>query len=266
MDYPLLTLSSFFVGIIVGLTGIGGASLITPMLIFLFQVPATTAVGSDVVAAGLLKVVGSVRHWQQKTVDLTVVKWLALGSVPGSALGLTSFHYCQIHKDVCQIDRILPHAIGVVLLAVTLLALTELSLSLLFPATVFISLPKLDLGTKSGQLTAIALGAILGYLVGLTSISSGSLFALVLMTFFQLDARKLVGTDMSQASILLTCTSIGHLGLGTVDWSIVLPIWCGGLPGVLVGAKLCGYVPRNALQVLIYGLLVSVSWKLLQTA
>ncbi len=77
MDYSLLTIFSFFIGIIVGLTGIGGSSLITPLLIFVFQVPATTAVGSDVVAAGLMKVVGTVRHWQQQTIELEVVKWLS---------------------------------------------------------------------------------------------------------------------------------------------------------------------------------------------
>jgi uncharacterized membrane protein YfcA len=265
MDYSLLALLSFFVGIVVGLTGIGGASLITPMLIFVFGVPATTAVGSDVVAAGLMKIVGSVRHWQQKTIEFAVVKWLAIGSVPGSLAGLATFHYFRT-SAVWNLDRLLPRAIGFVLLTVTVLGAIDLLISLVFPKTRSIALPKLDLETRRGRGIAIVLGAILGYLVGLTSISSGSLFALVLMTFFQLDARKLVGTDISQASILLTCTSIGHLGLGTVDWSIVLPIWLGALPGVLVGARLCQFLPKNALQILIYGLLVSVSWRLLGTA
>jgi uncharacterized membrane protein YfcA len=262
MEY-LLALLSFFIGIIVGLTGIGGASLITPMLIFVFQVPATTAVGSDVVAAGLMKVVGSLRHWQQKTIELDVVKWLAIGSVPGSGLGLVTFHYFRDNSVAC-LDSLLPRIIGLVLMIVTTIAALQLLISLFFPELSILSFPKLDLTTRSGRIKTAVLGAILGYLVGLTSISSGSLFALVLMTFFSLDSRKLVGTDMSQASILLTCTSIGHLGLGTVDWSLVIPIWLGAIPGVLIGAKLCQYLPKNALQILIYCLLVSVSWRLLQ--
>ena len=263
MDYSLLTIFSFFIGIVVGLTGIGGSSLITPLLIFVFQVPATTAVGSDVVAAGLMKVVGTVRHWQQQTIELEVVKWLVIGSVPGSLLGLVGFRYFQQNSSL-NLDQWLPHIIGLVLMIVTVLAALELLISLFFPDLSPWSWPKLDLTTRSGQIKTTVLGAILGYLVGLTSISSGSLFALVLMTFFQLDSRKLVGTDLSQASILLTCTSIGHLGLGTVDWNLVLPIWLGGIPGVVLGARLSEYLPKNALKILLYTVLVTVSWRLLQ--
>ncbi|MFM6059536.1 MAG: sulfite exporter TauE/SafE family protein [Microcystis aeruginosa] len=263
MDYSLLAIFSFFIGIIVGLTGIGGSSLITPLLIFVFQVPATTAVGSDVVAAGLMKVVGTVRHWQQQTIELEVVKWLVIGSVPGSLLGLVGFRYFQQNSSL-NLDQWLPHIIGLVLMIVTVLAALELLISLFFPDLSPWSWPKLDLTTRSGQIKTTVLGAILGYLVGLTSISSGSLFALVLMTFFHLDSRKLVGTDLSQASILLTCTSIGHLGLGTVDWNLVLPIWLGAIPGVVVGARLSEYLPKNALKILLYTVLVTVSWRLLQ--
>jgi len=88
------------------------------------------------------------------------------------------------------------------------------------------------------------------------------MFALVLIAFFQLEARKLVGTDLAQAAIFLTFTSLGHLTLGTVDWSLVLLIWFGSVPGVLVGAKLCQLAPQRPLRFVIYGLLVMVSWKL----
>jgi uncharacterized membrane protein YfcA len=88
------------------------------------------------------------------------------------------------------------------------------------------------------------------------------MFALVLIAFFQLDARKLVGTDLAQAGILLVFTSLGHLTLGTVDWSLVLPIWLGSVPGVLLGAKLCQFAPQRILRFAIYVLLVMVSWKL----
>ena len=110
MDYLLLTALSFAVGIIVGLTGIGGASLITPMLILIFQVPPAIAVSSDVVAATLMKIIGGYKHWQQQTLDLQVVKWLALGSVPGSLLGVAILHLLR-HLGI-NLDDILLHLLG----------------------------------------------------------------------------------------------------------------------------------------------------------
>jgi hypothetical protein len=110
MNYLLLPLLSFFVGIIVGLTGVGGATLITPMLIFFFQVPPAIAVSSDVVAA-TLKVVGSFKHWQQQTLDLQVVKWLALGSVSGALIGVGMLHLIK-HIEGLNLDYILMRCLG----------------------------------------------------------------------------------------------------------------------------------------------------------
>ncbi|MBD1855018.1 MULTISPECIES: sulfite exporter TauE/SafE family protein [Leptolyngbya] len=265
MNYLLLSCFSFGVGIVVGLTGIGGASLITPMLIFVFQVPASVAVSSDVVAATLMKVIGGVKHWRQKTLDLGAVRWLAFGSVPGSLLGVATLHWLRQFGEV-NLDSILLHLIGYAILLVTATALVQLLLMTLAPAWELPTLPKLDLETQTGRMSAIALGAILGYIVGMTSVSSGSMFALVLIAFFQLDAQKLVGTDLAQAAILLTFTSIGHLTLGTIDWHLVLPIWIGSVPGVIVGAKLCKLTPQRPLRFVIYLMLVMVSWKLAHSA
>ncbi|GAB1544699.1 sulfite exporter TauE/SafE family protein [Scytonema sp. NUACC21] len=261
MHYLLLPFFSFFVGVIVGLTGIGGASLMTPMLIFIFQVPPAIAVSSDVVAATLMKFVGGFQHWQQKTLDLQVVKWLALGSVPGSLFGVSILHFIKQTGEQ-NLNHILLHLVGMMILCVTLLALTQLLLLTFFPNLKFPELPKLDLDTTLGRVLSMGIGAVLGCLVGLTSVSSGSMFALVMISFFQLDARKLVGTDISQAAILLLFTSIGHLSLGTVDWSLVFPIWMGSVPGVFLGAKLCQLAPQRPLRFVIYTLLLMVSYKL----
>ena len=261
MDILLLSCLSFIVGIVVGLTGIGGASLITPMLIFVFQVPASVAISSDVVAATLMKVVGGVKHWQQQTVDRTVVQWLALGSVPGSLVGIGILHRLR-QIAALNLDDLLLRLIGVAILIVTLIALVQLLLLTIAPDWQLPTLPKFDLTTLRGRSFTIAIGAVLGCIVGLTSVSSGSMFALVLIAFFQLDARKLVGTDLAQAGILLVFTSIGHLTLGTVDWRLVLPIWLGSVPGVLVGSKLCQLAPQRLLRFTIYLLLATVSWKL----
>ncbi|HEY9751066.1 MAG TPA: sulfite exporter TauE/SafE family protein [Allocoleopsis sp.] len=248
-------------GIVVGLTGIGGASLITPMLIFIFQVPASIAVSSDVVAATLMKVTGGWKHWQQKTLDMAAVKWLAIGSVPGSLMGVGLLHWLRQTGEF-NLDAVLLRLIGVAILMVTLAALLQLLLLTFVPTLKYPALPKIDLEATSGRMAAIAIGAILGCIVGLTSVSSGSMFALALIAFFQLEARKLVGTDLVQAAILLGFTSLGHLSLGTVDWSLVIPIWIGSLPGVLVGTKLCQIAPQRALRFVVYMVLVMVSWKL----
>lgn len=265
MDYLLLSCLSFAVGIVVGLTGIGGASLITPMLVFVFQVPASVAVSSDVVAATLMKVVGGVKHWRQQTIDCAAVKWLAIGSVPGSLGGVALLHRLRSLGSF-NLDSLLLHLIGYAILLVTATALIQLLLMTVAPSWQLPPLPKIRLETVQGKVSAIAIGAMLGCIVGLTSVSSGSMFALVLIALFQLDTRKLVGTDLAQAAILLSFTSIGHLTLGTVDWSLVVPIWLGSVPGVLIGARLCKLIPQRPLRFSIYLILVMVSWKLAHTA
>ncbi|PMB54176.1 hypothetical protein CEN39_00480 [Fischerella thermalis CCMEE 5201] len=261
MDFVLLPFFSFLVGIVVGLTGIGGASLITPMLIFVFQVPPAVAVSSDVVAATLMKVVGSIKHWQQQTLDVEVVKWLALGSIPGSLCGVGILHLIRKAGEH-NLNNIMLHLLGVAILLVTVLALIQMLLLTFFPKLQLPELPKFDLKTKLGRLQTISIGAFLGCIVGLTSVASGSMFALVLIAFFRLDARKLVGTDISQAAILLLFTALGHFTLGTVDWSLVLPIWLGSVPGVLLGAKICQIAPQKPLRFIIYSILMMVSLKL----
>jgi hypothetical protein len=261
MDYLLLPVFSFFIGIIVGLTGIGGASLITPMLIFIFQVPPSIAISSDVVAATLMKVVGGIKHWQQKTLDIEIVKWLAMGSVSGSLLGVEVLR--QIRNSGQQnIDNLLLKLLGIMILIVILTALIQMLLMIFFPKINLPELPKLNVKTNRGRFLTLLIGALLGFSVGMTSVSSGSMFALVLIAFFHLDARKFVGTDITQAAILLIFTSLGHLTLGTVNWSLVLPIWIGSVPGVIIGAKFCEIIPQRPLKFIIYSILMMVSWKL----
>jgi uncharacterized protein len=261
MDYLLLPVFSFFIGIIVGLTGIGGASLITPMLIFIFQVPPSIAISSDVVAATLMKVVGGIKHWQQKTLDIEIVKWLAMGSISGSLLGIEVLR--QIRNSGQQnIDNLLLKLLGIMILIVILTALIQMLLMIFFPKINLPELPKLNVKTNRGRFLTLLIGALLGFSVGMTSVSSGSMFALVLIAFFHLDARKFVGTDITQAAILLIFTSLGHLTLGTVNWSLVLPIWIGSVPGVIIGAKFCEIIPQRPLKFIIYSILMMVSWKL----
>jgi hypothetical protein len=212
-----------------------------------------------------MKVIGGVKHWQQQTLDLQVVTWLALGSVPGSLSGVGILYLIR-QTGALNLDYILLRLIGVMMLFVAFSALAQLLLKTFVPKLKLPEPPKFDLKTKSGRVLTLGVGAVLGCVVGLTSVASGSMFALVLIAFFQLDSRKLVGTDISQAAILLIFTSLGHLSLGTVNWSLVVPIWLGTVPGVLVGAKLCKIIPQRTLRFVIYAILVMVSWKLVYQA
>ncbi len=265
MSHLLLSFLSFLIGIIVGLTGIGGASLITPMLIFVFQVPPAVAISSDIVAATLMKVVGGIKHWQQETIDLQVVKWLALGSVPGSLTGVGTLYLIK-RTGIINIDEILLRLIGGMVLFVAFLGTGQMLLKWFVPNFELPQLPKFDLNTNLGRINTMCVGAALGSMVGMTSVSSGSLFAMVLIAFFRLDSKKLVGTDLAQAAILLVFTSLGHIFLGTVNWGLVIPIWIGTVPGVMLGAKLCQLTPQRVLRFVIYALLMGVSWKLVYLA
>jgi len=260
MTELLLAFLSFFIGILVGLTGIGGASLITPMLIFVFGVPPSVAISSDAVAATLMKIVGSVKHWRQQTLDLEIVKWLTLGSLPGSLLGLIFLKFLRNSENL-NIDHILFRLIGIIMLLVGSISLLDWLQSSGKLGKKMRALPKVDLTTYTGRILTISLGAFIGCLVSLTSLFSGLIFALILISFFQLDAHKLVGTDLSHASILLTFTSLGHLSLGSVSWALVLPIWCGSIPGVLVGAKLSHNVSSQALKAMIFICMLLVGFK-----
>ncbi|WP_242060018.1 sulfite exporter TauE/SafE family protein [Oscillatoria sp. FACHB-1407] len=151
---------------------------------------------------------------------------------------------------------------GIAILCITLIILLQLLLMMVAPSLQLTSLPKLDLDTFTGRGIAIAISAVLGCIVGMTSVSSGSMFALVLIALFQLDVKKRVGTDLTQAAMLLSVTSLSHLTLGTVDWGLVIPIWLGSIPGVLLGAKLCKIAPQRVLRFAVYVILVMVSWKL----
>ncbi len=265
MNHLLLPIFSFAIGILVGLTGVGGGSLTTPMLILLFNVPAEIAIGSDVVAISLTKGVGALKHWNQQTLDLKIVQWLVIGSVPGSLAGVGVLSLTK-HWGMVNSNKILLCLVGAIVLLVALSELGKMVLLRFIPNLALPQLPKLDLESKSGCVLTVALAAVLGCMVGLTGIGSGSLFSVALVALLKLDPQKLVGTVLVQAAILLVFTALGQFSLGTVDWNLVLSIWVGMVPGVLLGAQLCQIAPRRILQLGIYLILVTVGWNLVHVA
>ena len=228
---PWLTLGGLFAGTVVGLTGLGGAAIVTPMLLLLFNVPAPVAVSTDVVSAAVMKPVGAAVHIKRKTPYYPVVLWLTMGSVPGVLLGTWLFTLLVHGEDG---EELLRRLIGVVLLiavAVTILRMrirkyadTHSGAALTF---------------SRGRLAiAGVVGLVVGILVGLTSVGSGTLIAASLLILFPaMLPSRLVGTDLVQAVPMLIVGAIAHWGLGEVDLSVLLSLMLGQIPGVFIGAR-----------------------------
>lgn len=235
-----LTAAAFGIGIVVGLTGMGGGALMTPVLVLFFNVPPLTAVSSDLVASAVMKPVGSVVHLRHGTVNLRLVGWLALGSVPSAFVGVLIL---RALGDGERVQSVITVALGVALL-VTALGLTVRAYIRLverarkkdgraapLPAGPPVVTPK--------PLPTIALGALGGLVVGMTSVGSGSLIIIGLMLLYPgLKASQLVGTDLLQAVPLVTSAAIGHAIFGDLDLLITAPLLLGSIPGVWIGAHL----------------------------
>jgi uncharacterized membrane protein YfcA len=250
----LLPLFGFVVGLLVGLTGMGGAVLMTPLLMLGLGLPPTTAVGTDLAYATLTKLAGTWQHWRQGTVDFWVVRDLALGSLPAllAAIGLLTW---LRHEDAGLADIWLKRAIGLALILAALLMLHRV----LWGGD-HVSPTGTPTGRREG---VIAIGALGGFLVGLTSVGSGSLILALLVLVVPLSAERLVGTDVAHATLLVGTAALAHFYLGHVDLALAGQLLVGSVPGVVIGSRLMLRVPRRALQVGLVGLLITSAVQLL---
>jgi uncharacterized membrane protein YfcA len=240
---PLVIAFGLGVGILVGLTGIGGGSLMTPLLLIFIGTNPAVAVGTDIAYGAITKTLGGWRHWRNGTVDVGVSKWLAFGSVPGSVAGVLLISYLHHHhKD--SFNTTLLWMVGGTL-AVT--AIITLARALFMPALVARERHSVGLGPRS-KLAAVSLGALLGFVLGVTSVGSGALIGLALILVFRLTPHRVVGTDVFHAAILLWAAGIAHLAVGNVDFGLMGTILVGSLPGVLVGEHLSRRIPASALR------------------
>lgn len=228
---PWLTLGGLFAGTVVGLTGLGGAAIVTPMLLLLFNVPASVAVSTDVVSAAVMKPVGAAVHIKRKTPYYPVVLWLTMGSVPGVLLGTWLFTLLIEGEDG---EALLRRLIGVVLLVAV--AVTILRMRIRRYAESHAS-ETLDF-SRNRLAIAGGVGLLVGVLVGLTSVGSGTLIAASLLILFPaMLPSRLVGTDLVQAVPMLIVGAIAHWGLGEVDMTVLLSLMLGQIPGVSIGAR-----------------------------
>src|SRR3954462_2269850 len=257
---PLIIIFGFGVGILVGTTGIGGGSLMTPILILVFGFKPTTAIGTDLAYGAVTKTVGGWRHWKQRTVDFGLSTWMAFGSGPAAIGGVYVLH---IFEDQFgdNFDNALLIAVAGALLLTGLVILGRL----LFPSGELNERESSPLERRH-KLGAIALGASVGFVLGVTSAGSGSLIAVGLIMLFRLTPQRVVGTDVFHAAVLLWAAAIAHVIAGNVDFALAGNILLGSIPGVWVGSGLTMRLPVGVMRATLAVVLIGAGLALIEKA
>jgi len=237
-DAATLLVVSFAVGIVIGLTGMGGGALMTPALIF-FGVPPSAAVANDLVAAAANKSVGAAVHWRNGSPNFHLAKWLIIGSVPTAFLG--AFIVDAVGASADQ-EAFMKAAIGVALLFAAVTYVARIYVSSRQPAE-----PSDDFDVR--PVPTLLLGAFGGLMVGITSVGSGSVIMVILLLLYpRLAPRTLVGTDLVQAIPLVMSAAVSHVIVTGIDWAVLIPLIVGGSPGTFLGARLASVIPQTAVR------------------
>ncbi len=259
MEWWVNALAGFGVGAVVGVTGVGGGALMTPILVLLFGIAPASAVGTDLWFAAITKIVGGWVHHQKGSVDTQVLRWLCFGSLPASVATLSWLHFSHAAK---MNSGLLMTALGTVLLLTSLAMVFKQRAQAV--GQKLRDLSPVDFKRAQPALTVLA-GAILGLLVTLTSIGAGALGAVMLVYLYpyRMTPGRLVGTDIVHAIPLTIVAGTGHLLMGNVDLKLLGMLLVGSIPGVVVGSLLGSKLPEKALRGAIAALLVVVGIKLL---
>lgn len=249
---PIVALAGLLVGFVVGLTGMGGGALMTPILVLLFKIEPLAAVSSDIVASMIMKPIGGSVHFRRGSVNKELVKWLVMGSIPSAFLGVVLL---KTLGTGAGLQGLVKSALGVALLVV---------------AFGLVVRPLLTRARKPGdsmmplqvkKLPTLLIGIAGGLIVGLTSVGSGSLMIiLLLMLYPSFKLSELVGTDLVQAVPLVASAALGHVLFGDFKLALTASILVGAIPGVFIGAQLSSRAPDHIIRpVLIIVLLASAS-------
>lgn len=248
-------LSGFIVGLLVGLTGVGGGSLMTPILVLFFHIKPALAVGTDLLYASVTKSVGIFAHGKLGNIDWKIVKRLMVGSIPASIL--TTFYLKQIDITSAGAVDIIKFYLGI--------ALFLTSIAVIF-RPFLIERSKVTL-LKSDNAIAIAtilLGLVLGGLVTLTSVGAGALGVTALLLIYpRIGITKIVGTDIAHAVPLTLVAGLGHVSLGTVDYSLLGVLLIGSIPGIYIGSHLSSRVSEQTVRYVLALILIYVGQKLI---
>lgn len=255
MDWKL-SLAGLLIGALVGMTGMGGGSLMTPLLVLVFGFKPTVAIGTDILHGAIFKSFGAVRHRQLGTVHVRLTLWMLLGSAPLSLVGVVlatwlKRRYGDGFEDTAQ------QILGIALVVG----------GVAFMVKAFLRSKGSDapfLLRRSDKLTAVAIGVVGGFIVGLTSVGSGTFFGLVMLIAFPLTASKIVGTDIFHAAALLWVAGAGHLVAGNVDLHATGWLLIGSIPGVLLGSQMTIKLPERGLRSALALVLTLAGVKLLE--
>jgi uncharacterized membrane protein YfcA len=256
---PVIVLFGFGVGALIGLTGIGGGSLMTPLLVLVLGVNPVVAIGTDLAYGAVTKTVGAWRHLRRCTVDVRLSAWMAVGSVPGVLAGAGLVDRLH-HAYGTSFDEVVLRVLGIVLVLVALTLIVRTAIVRGALREEHDSAP----ATRSSRLHAVLVGAPLGFILGFTSVGSGVLIGFALILMFRLRPRRVVGTDVFHAAILLWAGGLAHFAGGNVDLGLMANILAGSLPGVWLGSGLITRVSADALRPALAAVLLASSLAVLR--
>jgi uncharacterized membrane protein YfcA len=251
------TLTGLLIGVLVGLTGMGGGSLMTPILVIVFGFKPTYAVGTDILHGAVFKTFGAVRHRRLGNVHAHLTLWMFAGSGPMSLLGVaTAGWLANAYGD--SVQSALGYAIGAALIlgAIGLVAKTFIKRGVQPSEAPFVM-------QRKDKIRAVAIGAVFGYIVGLTSVGSGTFFGLVMVMIYPLTVARIVGTDIFHAAALLWVAGFGHLVQGNVDLHAMAWLLLGSIPGIWISSRFTLHIPQDALRLGLAGVLALSGIKLL---
>jgi uncharacterized membrane protein YfcA len=240
---PAIIVFGLGIGVLVGMTGMGGGSLMTPLLILIFGIQPTTAIGTDIFYSAVTKTVGGWRHFRMKTVNMELVKWLSFGSVPAAVLGVAIVSVLQDHIGEDRLDSLVYAVLGGTLLMVGVITLTRA----LILRDLVVERDRFEVERRH-KVAAIVIGATTGFVIGITSAGSGTVIAILLIAVYRLAPKRVVGTDVFHAAILLWAAGIAHWVGGNVDFTLAANILIGSIPGVVIGAALSDRAPQGFIR------------------
>ena len=253
-----LTVTGLGIGLLVGLTGMGGGALLTPFLILFFGFKPTLAVGTDILHGAVFKTFGAFRHRRLGTVHARMTFWMFLGSGPMSLVGVEVAEWLQRHYGN-GIESTSAKVVGAALIlgGLGFLAKTFVRRGMQAKDAPFLL-------QNRDRIIAFALGVVGGFIVGLTSVGSGTFFALIMLLVFPLTAAKIVGTDIFHASALLWVAGLSHLLHGNVDLGAMAWLLLGSIPGILIGSQMTVRLPERSLRVALATVLLASGVRLLE--
>lgn len=252
---PLYSLSGFAVGLLVGMTGVGGGSLMTPLLILVFGVHPATAVGTDLLYAAATKTGGSLVHGFARSIDWRVVRRLASGSLPATVVTLAALSFLNLDGEAAR--SLITLVLSLALFLTAFVLVFGKSIAEAYRARV----PEVE--TERTATSTVLVGALLGVLVSISSVGAGAIGVIALVLLYpQLPMVKIVGSDIAHAVPLTLAAGLGHWAMGSVDWHIITSLLAGSLPGIFIGSYFAIRIPERALRLVLAATLLVVATRI----